>query len=126
MKNIKYILVGFLLFFLIASPLASFAQSQDQLLNPFEGTNIESKVTNYTQIQTIIKNIINWLYTIFFVVAVFFILLAAYNYLLGGQDEKHIATAKSQLRYAVIAIVIALIASGIAIVINTFIGAASS
>jgi len=51
---------------------------------------------------------------------VFFILLAAYNFVWGGSDEKRLVTAKSQLKYAVIAIVVALMASGISIIIDNF------
>jgi lipopolysaccharide export system protein LptC len=75
---------------------------------------IKSPVEQASQVQERFKDVIRWVYTMFFIVAVLFILLAAYNYLLGGQDEKRIELAKKQLTYAVIAIVIALVAAGVA------------
>jgi len=41
---------------------------------------LNSPVTSFTTIQLIFVNVIRWIYTIFFVVAVLFILLAAYNF----------------------------------------------
>ncbi|HPW34502.1 MAG TPA: pilin [Candidatus Paceibacterota bacterium] len=68
----------------------------------------------------ILANIVKWLYTIFFIVAVLFILIAAYNFMQGGSNPKAVETAKSQLKYAVIAIVVALVASGVSLMIELF------
>ena len=73
-----------------------------------------------TSLLAILVSIVQWIYTIFFIVAVLFFLLAAYNFMLGGVDEKKIATAKNQLRYGVIAIVVALLSAGVAYAIDTF------
>lgn len=81
---------------------------------------LNSPVTNFSQPTTILLSIISWLYTIFFVLAVLFLLLAAYHFILGGQSEDHVKTAKAQIKYAIIAIVVALVASGISIAIKWF------
>lgn len=78
-------------------------------------------VSDFSQIQLTIINIIRWFYTLFFIAAVFFFLLAAYNYIRGGTNEEYIKTAKSQLKYGAIGIVIALVASGISLVLQNFI-----
>lgn len=62
--------------------------------------------------------LIKWTYTVFFIVAVLFILIAAYNFLRGGDNPKAVETAKAQLKYAVIAIVVALLASGAAVILG--------
>ena len=74
----------------------------------------------FTSLLTILVTIVQWIYTIFFIIAVLFFLLAAYNFILGGSDEKKIATAKNQLKYGVIAIVVALLSVGAAYAIDTF------
>ena len=70
--------------------------------------------------ENVIYSIVSYVYMAFGAAAIFFILLAAYNFLIGGQDEKKLATAKTQLKYAVIAIVIALISGGASLIINSF------
>lgn len=58
----------------------------------------------------IVANIVGWVYTIFFIVAVLFILLAAYKYLTAGGDIDATKEARQMLIYASIAIVVALLA----------------
>jgi hypothetical protein len=91
---------------------------------PF-ASELDTPVTGYSDVENIIVNIIKWLYTIFFLVAVFFILLAAYNFIAGARDENRLKKAKDQLKYAVIAIVIALVASGVSIIIKSFLSSAA-
>lgn len=106
-----------------------FAQSKpdcsnpNNCINPFQNSGLAQPITQYSDVENIAKNVVKWLYTMFFIVAVLFFLLAAYNYMRGGTlGEEYIKKAKSQLKYGVIAVVIALIASGIAIIISTFFG----
>jgi len=90
-------------------------------LQPVGPQNITgSPVETPLEVEMIIYRIIGYVYTFFFLAAVLFILLAAYNFVWGGSDEKRLVTAKSQLKYAVIAIVVALMASGISIIIDNF------
>lgn len=60
-------------------------------------------------------------YTVFFAVATFFILFAAFTYLTAGGDEAKLGKAKSTLIYAVIAIVVALIALSLTNIVSGFI-----
>jgi len=106
---------------LALTPARTLAQSNvnSDLVYPLK-EEARSPVEQASQVQERFKDVIRWVYTMFFVVAVLFILLAAYNYLLGGQDEKRIELAKKQLTYAVIAIVVALLAAGISGIVYTF------
>lgn len=54
--------------------------------------------------------IVNWVQYIFFTVAALYIILAAFAYLTSGGDQEKVTTAKNRLMYAVIAIVVALLA----------------
>ncbi len=111
---------------LLVLPLAARAATSTvpDAINPF-GNNPQLK-SPVTDIQTqilgsngILATIVQWVYTTFFIVAVLFFLLAAYNFMLGGSDEKKIATAKNQLKWGVIAIVVALLSVGAAYAIDT-------
>jgi uncharacterized membrane protein len=69
----------------------------------------------------LMQSAVTYMYSAFYILAVGFILWAAFNYLQGGTNPKKIETAKAQLKYAVIAIVIALVASGASAIIQNFI-----
>lgn len=64
--------------------------------------------------------VVRWVYIIFFIIAVFFILWAAFTYLTAGGNPDSVATAKNRLIYAAIAIVIAFLAVGFEQIIGTF------
>jgi NAD/NADP transhydrogenase beta subunit len=57
--------------------------------------------------------VVKWIYTIIFIVAVLFILLAAFNFITSKGDQTKVQTAKKQLLYAVIGIAVALLSYGV-------------
>jgi len=73
-----------------------------------------------------IASIVKWVYIVFFIVAVLFILIAAFNYLTGGGQPEKIRLAHTQLIYALIAIAIALMSVGAVAIIKNFLGGTSS
>jgi len=73
------------------------------------------------QIFNILKTIVQYAYTIFFIVAVLFILIAAFNFLTAKGDSAKVQSARDQIKWAVVAIIIALISVGAAQIINNFI-----
>lgn len=78
-------------------------------------------INNPQQIFTILSKIVRWTYTIFFIVAVFFILVAAFNFLTAQGDSTKIQEARNQILWAIVAIAIALISVGAAQIIKNFI-----
>ncbi len=79
-------------------------------------------ITEPSQILTkILKPIVQWTYTAFFVVAVLFILIAAFNFLTAQGDPTKINSARSQILWACVAIAIALISVGAAQIIQALI-----
>lgn len=64
----------------------------------------------------LIRIITNWMFTILLVLAVVFILLAAYKYLMSGGGEE-VGAAHKMLLYAVVAIAVAFLAKGIVFVV---------
>lgn len=57
----------------------------------------------------ILITVVQWFYTIVFIIAVLFILLAAWNFITSKGDPEKTKTARSQLLYAVVGIAVALI-----------------
>lgn len=68
----------------------------------------------------ILNQVVSWVYRIFFVVAALFIIIAAFYYLTAQGNPEKVGEAKNMIIYAVVAIVVALIAVGIDVMIRTF------
>ena len=81
---------------------------------------IPNTLTTETGLISVIKSVGNLIFAIFGVVAVIFILLAAFNYLTAAGDEKKLGTGKQMLMYAIIAVAVAVLAPGIVNVIIAF------
>ncbi|MEK7658133.1 MAG: hypothetical protein AAB366_03040 [Patescibacteria group bacterium] len=68
----------------------------------------------------IFTDIVKWIYTIFFIVAVMFVIFAAFTYLTAGGDAEKVGNAKSQIIYAAVAIIVALLAVSLQAIIRNF------
>ena len=66
----------------------------------------------------LIQKITNWLFTVLLVLAVLFIIMAAFKYLFSGGSEEAVATAHKMIIYAVVAIAVAFLARGIVFVVQ--------
>lgn len=69
----------------------------------------------------IVRKVAQWLYTILLILAVIFVLLAAFTYLTSGGDPAKVKKASSQLIYAVVAIVVAILAFSIAKIVTSIV-----
>ena len=69
----------------------------------------------------VVASVVRWTYVIFFIIAVLFLLFAAYAYLTAKGDPETIKNVHNQLLYAAIAIVVALIAVSVDLIIKNFI-----
>ncbi len=115
MKIIKDSLYGFgLLGFLSLNfaPLTAVAQ--------------DSPVKSVNDVIRVLNDIVGWAYKIFFIVAVMFVIFAAYKFLFAQEDPEKIKSAKNQVIYAVIAIIIALLAISFDVIIKDFLGGSQS
>jgi len=107
----------------LAIPLMASAQ--------FQGPGVtapDSPVTSVTDLTGsggLFCTIINWLFYLLIIGAVIFVLVAAFKYWTAGGDPEKVKAAGSTLLYAVIAVVIALIAKGIPFIASSFIGGGS-
>jgi len=67
-----------------------------------------------------IASIVKWVYIIFFIIAVMFVLLAAFQYLGGAGNPERLKKAHDMIIYAAIAIAIALLSVGVVTIIKNF------
>lgn len=81
----------------------------------------KSPVKNVNDVIKILTSIVNVLYTAFFIVAIGFVILAAFDYLTGGDNPEKIKSATHKIIYAAIAIAVALVSVGANKIIQDFI-----
>ncbi len=97
-------------------------------LGQFQGPGVTapaSPVTGISQISGtngLLCTIINWLFYLMIILAIIFVFVAAFKYLTAAGDPEKVKSAGSTLLYAVIAVVIALVAKGIPLIISSFLG----
>ena len=77
-----------------------------------------SAITDFEQFLTLLTYISNFIFTLLMILAIIFILIAAFNYLTAMGDQNKLATAKSMLVYAAVAIAVALLAAGVRFMID--------
>ena len=95
----------------VSSPFV-LASNPDPTIPPL----IDSK----DDITAIAESIATWVYRLFFIIAVLYILFAAFTYLTAKDDAAKVKKAQASLKNAVIAIIIALISTGVAALIKSF------
>ena len=113
-------LVGLFGFLAIENPVFAAPMTTEQAAKELAKG---SKITDPQHIFTILTKIVRYTYTIFFIVAIIFIIIAAFSFLTAQGDPEKIKGARAQILWAVVAIAIALISVGAAQIIKTFIGA---
>lgn len=111
----KKILFSFLAIVLMASPLL--AAAQGAVDGP---TEVPTVITSIQDVNALINNLISWMQYLLFALAALFIVMAAFTYLLAGGDPEKTVKAKNQVVFSIIAIAIALLATGIVLVIKSF------
>lgn len=74
-----------------------------------QGTGI---ITSVEQLDTLVQKIVNWFSGFVLVVAVLFILLAAWTFLTAGGNPDSVAKARQMLIYALVGIAVAVLAWG--------------
>ena len=77
-------------------------------------------ITKPTDILNLLTGWLDLAFTFFFIVAIFFILWAAFVYLTSAGDEEKVKTAKNRLMYAVVAIIVALVSKSLPLLIRGF------
>jgi len=104
---------------LLASIILPLATMADQ----FTYREPPTPVTSMYDVVGLLRTLVGWAFTLLMILAIFFIFLAAWNYLSSQGDENKIKTAGNQLIYAIIAIGVALLARGIEFIVRSLVGA---
>ncbi len=81
-----------------------------------------TSITTPEKVIDLINKAGGWFYSALIALAVIFIIYAAFKFLTAGGDEKNIETAKQQLIYAIVALAVAMLATGIVKVLKQFLG----
>lgn len=123
MKNKTSIISLVIVFVLLAGIVPGvFAQGTPGRLPGPIGEPIGGQYKNVSGLVGILIRVVEWFYTILFIVAVLFILLAAYNFITSKGDQEKVGTARKQLLYAVIGIAVGLVSYAIiSLVQNTLV-----
>lgn len=84
------------------------------------GIQQESPVRDAPGLVDVVRKVVVWTYTLFFILAVLLIIFAAFAYLTAGNNAEQIKTAHKRLIWAAVAIVVALLAVGAELIIKDF------
>lgn len=85
---------------------------------PFAAPTI---VTSGTELVDLVQALTNWFFVGFLLAAVVFVIIAAFQFLTGGGDPVSLGSAKKKLIWAVVAIIIAVLARTIPLVVENII-----
>ena len=89
------------------------------------GAQSTSPINSVSDVKNLLVKLTQWGFTFFFILAVAFILLAAYKYLMAKDNEAEVGKAQKSLKHAAIAIAIALVSAGVSSVISSVLNLAN-
>ena len=115
-------IIGFLLLvsFLAGVGISSIALAQEKLPPGFT-SGLPTKVKTGANLVTTIQALTNWFFVAFLLLAVVFVILAAFQFLSGGGDPQAVAQARQKLIWAAVAVIVATLARALPTVINNII-----
>jgi hypothetical protein len=79
-------------------------------------------VTSLMAVGQTLCNVTNWLFYFLIILAVIFIIIAAFKYLTAGGNEDNVKAASHMLLYAVIAIIVGIVAKAVPGLVGSFMG----
>ncbi|MGC9598847.1 MAG: hypothetical protein ABSE18_00465 [Minisyncoccia bacterium] len=85
-----------------------------------------STITSTADITTLLCDVLNWVYWGLIVVGIMMLLMGGYRYATSAGDPEGVSKANKTLLYAVIAIVVALVAKGVPFIIGSIFSVPSS
>lgn len=92
------------------------------------GSNVDSiqvgdaPISNFEGVRAVLITIAQWMFGILMALGIVMILYSAFLYLFSGGDDTRISTARKTLTYAVVALVIAVLAGGVGVLVQNLIG----
>ena len=121
MNSLQSKIIAVVLGISVVMPLAGVVYAQPSTGIDLPGSN--TNITTVSGLVDILKGVVRWIYIIFFIIAVLFIIFAAFTYLTSAGDPEKVGAAKNQLIYAAVAIAVALLAVGFQTIVSNFLAA---
>lgn len=110
----------------LGSMLSPFAASAQIFGGSNPPTLPNSPVLNYGDVRDVLLTVTNWIFGLLILLAVIFVLIAAFKYLTASGDPEKVKSASNTLIYAAIAVAVALLARGIPFLVYSFFGTAGA
>lgn len=85
-------------------------------------STVPLKDLKFADVITILNRAVTWFFTTFLIVAVIFVVLAAFKYLTSSGDPEKVRAASHNLLFAAIAIGVALLSISIRFLVQNFLG----
>jgi hypothetical protein len=93
---------------------------------PTGSTPFASGIVSAQGVLNFVCTIFSWMFYFLIVLAIVFVVIAAYKYLFSGGSPEKTKGAQNALLYAAIAVAVALLAKGIPSIVASFLGASNS
>mgnify|MGYP001566896119 CR=1 FL=1 len=96
-------------------------------LLPYTALAVEvapAPITTLPQLTSKICVAINWIFTFLIIIAIIFVLIAAFKYLTAAGDPEKVKAASHTLVYAAVAVAVAIVAKGVPLIVGNFFGTA--
>lgn len=107
----------------LALPAMAFAQNLPQPIAPVTTNVPQGNINSLQSVLQLLCTVFAWAFYFLIVLAVIFIIVAAFKYLTAAGDPEKVKSAGTMLIYTAIAIVVALLARAVPLVIGSFLGA---
>jgi len=109
----------------VVLPALAFAQSVPSPVAPTQTSVPQGQITSLQGVLQTLCTVFAWAFYFLIVLAVIFVIIAAFRYLTAAGDPEKVKAAGSTLLYAAIAIGVALLARAVPLVVGSFLGASS-
>jgi len=106
----------------LALPLLASAQNIPNPTPPSQTTVPQGTISSLSGVLQSLCTVFGWAFYFLIVLAVIFVIIAAFKYLTAAGDPEKVKSAGSTLLYAAIAIGVALLARAVPLVVGSFLG----
>jgi hypothetical protein len=104
-------------------PALAFAQSLPAPTAPNQAAVPQGQITSLQGVLQTLCTVFAWAFYFLIVIAVIFVIVAAFKYLTAAGDPEKVKSAGQTLLYAAVAIGVALLARAVPLVVGSFLGA---
>lgn len=126
-KTIFYAILGFVVLLVAGGVATLIANILGGTADPIDGVQIgDAPITTFDEVINILVTISQWMFGILIALSIVMILYSAFLYMFSGGSDDKVKKAKDTLTYAIIAVVVAVLAGGVGVLVQNFIGGDST